>query len=529
MPPKAKPKPKAAVRAKAKAHGGARPGILRRPLHRPAAEVRDTTAPGPREKWLTGQEVALWQLPIEEVCKGLRIVVTQATYYMASCKVAGTVQGLTIEDGAIHLQLEATGATSEALLKHHSGSPSTPVRCHRCPDGCSGERVADDLVHAMKARLMKPPDEEEPWARNLLVVDTGEGDELKDLRARDDLRLLEGESKGEIKVKAGGEKVVEAKKKDKKKDKKKGRSKKKKKKKKGSSTSSRTPRKEKKVKEDKATKREASASSSASSIGDDGKRPRAAALKPLASLFRGTGLDPRERVRKRVTRRARRAAKRSKSERSSSSSQTDTEASGTEEVEEGDVDLFEVDSKVKKMADAFPGALCCHSLNMMRQNLLQSIGEQTKASGVQAVCVSYYRQQLHRRATPPVQRELMTISAALDWLVRGSPARTADILSQRLKSIETVLGGTHWSVAQRMELSPQEGLYIAAPQEVSAAQKDAYSESKVRQLASQPDGRKGKGKSQEKPKEHYDQKREKGKGQGSNYKGEKTKPAEQSK
>ena len=57
----------------------------------------------------------------------------------------------------------------------------------------------------------------------------------------------------------------------------------------------------------------------------------------------------------------------------------------------------------------------------------------------------------------PTQRELVTPSAALDWLLKGHPARAADLLSQRLKSIESVLGGAHWSVAQRMEIAPAGG------------------------------------------------------------------------
>ena len=472
-------------------------------------------APVPRERWLRGEEIKLNELPIEEVGKGVRIVITEATYYMANCRMAGVVQGLTIEDGAVHLQVEATGTTSEALLKFHSGQPSVLIRCHRCPEECSGERVADELVHARKGRLMKGPSDEEAWVRNLLNAEPGGEDELRDLRARDDHRLSGGGEAGRVEKAPVTEKDDKVKKKSKKKD-----AKKKKQKKKKASSSASVAKKEKKAKKEAGRRREISVSSSESSIGEDGKRPRTAAQKSLRALFRGTGLDPRERVRKRVTRRAKRAAKRSKSDRSSGSSRTSTETGASEAEDSGEVDLFEADSKLKRMADAFPGALSSSSLSMMRQNLLQSIGEQVRPSGVQPVCMTYYRQQLHRRATPPVQRELVTLSAALDWLLRGYPARTADVLSQRLKSIETVLGGTHWSVAQRMELAPQKGLYIAAPQEVSAAQKD-YAESKVRSLAAMPDGRKGKGKSTEKGKD-FDSRRDKGKGKNSN-KGDKQK------
>ena len=152
-------------------------------------------APAPRERWLRGEEVKLHELPIEEVGKGVRIVITEALYYLASCRVA-VIQGLTIEDGAIHLQLEATGTTSEALLKFHSGQPTVLIRAHRCPEECSAERVADELIHARRARLMKGAAEEEPWARNLLNADPGGEDELRDLRARDALRSSGGGDAG---------------------------------------------------------------------------------------------------------------------------------------------------------------------------------------------------------------------------------------------------------------------------------------------------------------------------------------------
>ena len=52
--------------------------------------------------------------------------------------------------------------------------------------------------------------------------------------------------------------------------------------------------------------------------------------------------------------------------------------------------------------------------------------------------------------------ELITICAGLDALLKGSPSKCTDILCQRLKSIEASMSGTHWSVAQRLELTPQE-------------------------------------------------------------------------
>ena len=96
---------------------------------------------------------------------------------------------------------------------------------------------------------------------------------------------------------------------------------------------------------------------------------------------------------------------------------------------------------------------------------------------ISKITMAYYRQQLQRRASGPVQRELITLCAALDALIKGSASKGTDILCQRLKSIEAVMSGTHWSVAQRSEVSPQESQVLAAKEELSGAQKEAYDRS----------------------------------------------------
>ena len=124
-----------------------------------------------------------------------------------------------------------------------------------------------------------------------------------------------------------------------------------------------------------------------------------------------------------------------------------------------------------------------------------------------------------------MKRELITLSAALDALLRGVPSKTADILAQRIKSIEATMSGSHWSVSQRMELAPQEGQVLADQVELSAAQKDAHAESKLKYLSTLPEGRRSKGKGGEKGKEVGDFKKDKGKHKGQS-KGDKTRPKE---
>ena len=136
----------------------------------------------------------------------------------------------------------------------------------------------------------------------------------------------------------------------------------------------------------------------------------------------------------------------------------------------------------------------------MRSGLLQSIGSVDRPGALAPVGLAYFRQQLIRRSTGPVQRELVNLCTALDWLIRGSPARAADVIAQRIKSIESSLSGSHWSVSQRLEVCPQDTMSLAAKEELSSAQRAAADEAKVTYLAGLPDGRCSKGKGKEKDK-----------------------------
>lgn len=46
-----------------------------------------------------------------------------------------------------------------------------------------------------------------------------------------------------------------------------------------------------------------------------------------------------------------------------------------------------------------------------------------------------------------MQRELLTLTHGLDLLLRGQAAASADTMTQRVKSIEQTLLGSHWTVA----------------------------------------------------------------------------------
>lgn len=507
---KARAKPK--VKPKAKPRVAMRVGALRRGLRRPAADGALVGAPVSRELWSSGEEVDLHQIPLEEFGQGVKVVFTKASYYTAGCKIAGLIKGITVDSGRVHILVNVTGTTSEGLLRLCSGQPRTELRCHRCPPECAGDAVSDDLAHVLRGRLMKEKVHEEGWVHNLEKVEAAD-DELADLRAREDLLLRGGGSgagrtRGEEKAK---EDVDKKKEKGKKKKEKKG----KKRKRSRSAKSGKSGKKERKAKSrHKSKSRKKSSSTGSGSSRMNGRRPRSSAVKSLSALFRGTGLDPREEIRKRVARKARRVSKKSKVDKSNSSTESQKSGGTTSEDEGAELNLFDPETRLQRIGDITPGALCAQALMKMRLNLLQAIGTEDRPGALQPIALAYYRQQLQRRAAGPMQRELITLSAALDALLKGAPSKTADILAQRIKSIETTMAGSHWSVSQRLELAPQEGQVLADQVELSSAQKDAHAESKLKYLSTLPDGRRSKGKGQEKGKESGDFKREKGKNKG---------------
>lgn len=88
--------------------------------------------------------------------------------------------------------------------------------------------------------------------------------------------------------------------------------------------------------------------------------------------------------------------------------------------------------KVRILAERYPGAPTSHALSQMRTTLIQEIGT------LAPVGVAYCRQHLLRKATGPVQREC------------SEAAASADTMTQRVKSIEQTLLGSHWTVAYKV-------------------------------------------------------------------------------
>ena len=329
MPPKAKPRAKGrAIRAVPK-----RRGVARRPAHAHPPEP----APVDRELWRRGEVARLNKLGLEEMTVGTRVVCPEASCFGAACQAAGRIRGVEVQDSGIHFTLQLSGTTSESLLRHHSGHPDMELRLHRCEETCTGDRTSEDLVHVKKIRKVMRDEEGEGWEKNLEKVEPAE-DELAALRARGEElgpggipgHADKGERKEDDKRK---ERSPSRGKKSKKKKKEKGS---KKKRKRRSRSRSRGGEKAKGSKEDKVKKVSSSTGSSSRSVQLNGKRPRGAVTKSQEALFAGTGLDPREKVRRRVMRLAKKAVKKKSKDKSSSnsrSSSTEDSPSGLEDME----------------------------------------------------------------------------------------------------------------------------------------------------------------------------------------------------
>eukprot|EP00438_Fugacium_kawagutii_P005608 Skav201437 [mRNA] locus=scaffold201:440319:446233:- [translate_table: standard] len=415
-------------------------------MRRPAgADVR-AEGEDPSSAWDRGEEVPFHSMAIESFGPGTMFVAEDGTYFTKKVNFAGVVRGVDIVGGEAHFRVLLLGTQSEDLLKKHTENPHETFQVHRCPPTCSQELVGDRVIHAVKVRKMLDARVEEGWVRNLEkpAIDVTGEDELAHLRARGDaLREQPAGSQEKAKEKSKKKEKKEKEKKEKEKKKKKGK------------------RKSKEVENEKAKAAESS-SSTAKSL-KNGNRSKSASVKDPQVLFRGTGLDMRDKVRSRVAKLARRHVRKKSAKDSSSSS----ESSGEEESQsrssdkgQGTESIFAQTSKVRMLAENYPGALCAQALEKMREVLITEQGLEDSGNFLRPTALPYFRQQLQRRCTGPMQRELHTLATALDQLIRGRAACAADTLMQRMNRQgvreESTLKGRHGRSQRKRKEGSQE-------------------------------------------------------------------------
>ena len=102
------------------------------------------------------------------------------------------------------------------------------------------------------------------------------------------------------------------------------------------------------------------------------------------------------------------------------------------------------------------------------------------------IVTQYVRQTLLSSMGAPMAQETLTIAQALDALLVGKVGACADLLGQRLKSLESLSKGSHWTVARQHELVRVDGQGLADDAEHREAAARAREDEKLRQVLARP-------------------------------------------
>lgn len=100
-------------------------------------------------------------------------------------------------------------------------------------------------------------------------------------------------------------------------------------------------------------------------------------------------------------------------------------------------------------------------------------------SQVPLLALQYYRSYLMGRFHGGAAREALTLPWAMDLILQGKIAQTADCMTQRLKCLEMTSAGSSWMVSQRVEVVPPERGQLSSRAEAQAAAKENKEELKA--------------------------------------------------
>ena len=458
------------MRRPARADGPAR---RRGDIRRPAAHFREEE---PR-----GEEALPWDPSVGDL-----VIAEGAHYYGVPCRFTGRIMEDMRDASGRHLSIKLHGTDHEPLLTWATGA-TTPARVHLCPEGCARAAEGPGLLHCSDLRSIRSLEElvGVPW-RDVLLEGRAKGDdELAALRSR--MEGVGGPGPGATAAVA----EIEEKEKKAKEEKEKKKSKKKKKRKRRRSRSPRSGSEESKKGKEKKKKKESGKSPADSSSSTSSSSTVEFKEVPQEVLFRGSGMDPHLRNRRKLRRRAQRMARRShhKKEDSKSASSGD----GAELALKGD-QIFGESQKIRAVALQFPGVLTSQAVEQMQELLVQELGQDRQREGPWSpTLLRYFRQTLSRKMSGPMSREALTLSTIGDQILKGLVPSAMDTLIQRLKSLEAQSSGLAWTSAQRMELLPPDGASLSSRQELSIAAAEHRAEVKAHQAGSWKDWGKGKG------------------------------------
>ena len=451
----------------------ARPDRRRRGVLRPAAHHEDVGA--------AGEGALAWDPSVGDL-----VIAEGAHYYGAACRFTGRILKDSRDAAGRHLAIRLHGTDHEPLLTWATGA-SAPARVHLCPEGCSRESEGPGLLHCNDLRSIKSLEElvGVPWRDVLLEGRPKAEDELAGLRSRMD--GIGGPSPGAV---AAVAEIEEKEKKEKaEKEKKKSKKKKKKKRKRGRSSRSRSEgskkEKERKKKADGGRSPVSSSSTTSSSSTVEFKAVS------QEELFRGSGLDPNIKTRRKQRRRAQRLARRSHHQKDESKSASSDD--GRELGLKGD-QVFGEPQRIRAIALQYPGVLSAQAIDQMQDLLVQELGQDRHREGQwSATYLRYFRQTLFRKMSGPMCREAQTLATIGDQLLKGLVPGALDTLTQRLKSLEAQSTGLAWTSSQRMDLLPPDGASLSSRQELTIAASEHRAEVKAHQAGAWKEWNKGKG------------------------------------
>jgi len=375
-----------------------------------------------------------------------------AVYYGRRIKLAGHVKGLRSEAGDWFLDLEVSGTRDEDLLRILSGKRSKVISVHLCTRDCNQQLTDELLVHGDKYEEVKL--DEEGWMKNLLKVQAipGEEDDLVELRREQE--RMEAAAKEDKKL----------------------------------------SKKEKRKRKEDADE------------GRRGKSPRAGederevGQKSLDAVFGGTGMYPSPKSRSKVLKKARKIAKREKKgkkkkEKGSSSEEggSTSSCSSSSSLDMGDKAIFEEEKKLRAVWKRCPGALSSRSLQEIKRSLVTAAGTawELNKQALPPLFTQYCRQVVMPGMSASLQQEVITISQSLDLMTQGKIASSMDVLTQRLKSLEALGRGAHWTMCRQYELVKTEEGGMTENQEKLSAARQAREEDRLRNLMSRPSSGKG--------------------------------------
>ena len=327
-------------------------------------------------------------------------------------KLAGQVKSVRSEDGQWFLDLEVKGTGDEDLLRILSGRKDDKlVAVHLCTVDCNQQLADELLVHSGKFEEVSLM--EESWMSNLKEATRREdgGDDLQELR-REQARMEEAGRKA---------KTVDK-------------------------------------KEAKRKRREEAEEGRPSKSPKGEEESREVGQRTLAEVFGGTGMDPNVGVRSKIVKRARKIAKkdrRSKKKKDKGSSSgslgTTSSSSSSSSLEVGETGLFEDDKRLRAVWKRCPGALSSRSLQEIKRSLVTAAGTAwgMDKQSLPPLFTQYSRQVVMPGMSASLQQEVITISQALDLLAQGKVGSSMDVLTQRLKSLEALGRGAHWTMCRQ--------------------------------------------------------------------------------